>query len=158
MSCRHRRLVVPVLVLGLAACGGDTDRSPKAVATPPPVAATPTTVSAPRESSVKVVGIDVGAAIGPDKSITKPTTTFAPADTVHIAVRTEGVAQFVNVQARWHDPTNSVILVANQSTQTTGPATMEFHYSTLQGLAKGKWTVEVLVDGTVAGATTFEVE
>ncbi len=160
-----RRTLLTLVVAGcLAACGGSEPLPGPPAKKPPSKEAeqlanyTGTTIPAPKEPSVKVVGIDIGSAIGPDKSITTKATTFAPMDTVHVVVRTEGTAEFVNFQARWHDPANSVILIANQSAKTTGPTATEFHYSTLQGLAPGTWTVEILVDSIQVGSTTFEVK
>ena len=116
---------------GLAACGGDEPRSPSPAGAPPTTAPK---APAPRPE-VKVVGIDVGAAITPEKTIAKPATVFAPSDTVYVVVRTEGKTDFSRVSAHWKDPQGSVALMARQNIRGGGPNVTEFHYTNPRGLA-----------------------
>jgi hypothetical protein len=159
------RLVLATVTL-VAACGGD---EPHPVSSPPPGAA-PAAAGAPTKpaavgvpapkaaSAVKVVGVDIGAAIAADKTIATPTTTFAPTDTIYVIVRTEGAADFASLAVHWKDPTQSVTLVAQQSLHPIGPASTEFHYGNPRGLPKGTWTADVILDGTPVESRKFVVQ
>jgi hypothetical protein len=163
MSTRPACLLVAVL--GLAACGGDEPRSPAPAGVPgstaPRAAASPTPTTGPRPPAprpdVKVLGIDVGAGITAEKTIAKPSTVFAPTDTVYVVVRTEGKTEFSRVSAHWKDPDGSVALMARQNIRGGGPTVTEFHYANPRGLAKGQWNVEIQLDDVPSGTTSFEI-
>lgn len=154
------RLVQPAAFVFLTAlvlgCGGDGGTppatTPGARATP---ATTPTTLA--KVSNAKVTDITIGSAVGADHRVTTPTASFAPGDVVYVSVQTDSPDSFRKVAVRWHDPTNSVTLIADRSETKAGPLTTEFKYSSPRGLARGTWTAEVWLDGVVKGSRTFEV-
>src|SRR5262249_13129498 len=151
----------------MAACGGGDESHPAAPA-PGAKPATPATAGAPRPavgttapkpaSTVKGGGVDLGAAVTTEKTIAKPQKTFAATDTVYVIVRTEGTADFAGLTVHWKDPIEAVTLVAQQTLRPIGPAATEFHYASPRGLAKGTWTVEVLLEGTLVETRKFDVK
>jgi hypothetical protein len=162
MSTRPACLLVAML--GLAACGGEEPHSPAPAAAPSTVARTagsPTPTTAPKPPAprpeVKIVGIDIGAAITSEKTIAKPATIFGPTDTIYVAVRTEGKTEFSRISAHWKDPGGAAVLMARQNIRGGGPTVTEFHYANPRGLAKGRWEVEIQLDDVPSGTTAFEI-
>jgi hypothetical protein len=131
--------------------------------TPPPVEQTPPpvveTTPAPVVVPFSVTSIDLGKAIGSDKKITEPTTTFGAKDTIYAAVSTDGAAEAATVKARWtYGDEGQLVSEEETSIAPTGPATTEFHIARPSGWPVGKYKVEIIVDGTPAGTKDFEVK
>src|SRR5262245_45367456 len=107
-----RSIVVTLaLVVSAVACGGD--ETPVA---PPPTPPTPAATIATRPTSppattprpaarntgaFEVADIDLGKAIGPDKTIADPIVVFAPGDTIYAAVASNGQGSSKALKARW---------------------------------------------------------
>lgn len=141
-----RRLGTLLLVpLFLFACGRSETEAPPT----PPVAATP----APFEVS----GIVLGNAIGADKRVTAPATTFAPADTIYATVLTTGSSPAVTLLARFTFEDGQVVSETAQQIAPTGPAASEFHISHPDGFPAGKYKVEVTANGAPVGTSEFAV-
>jgi hypothetical protein len=117
------------------------------------VEATPATVP------FKVSSVDLGKAIGSDKKITEPATTFGPKDTIYASVATEGAAPSVKLHAKWtFGDAGKVVKEDDLNIAPTGPATNEFHISKPSGWPVGKYKVEITADGNPAGSKDFEVK
>lgn len=141
----------------LSACK-KTPPPPEPTPAPTPVAETapePTPAAVP----FGVTSIDLGKAIGSDKKITEPTTTFGTKDTIYAAVSTDGASPGTTLKARWtYGDAGQLVKEEETSIEPTGPATTEFHISKPSGWPVGKYKVEILVDGTSAGTKDFEVK
>jgi hypothetical protein len=131
---------------------------------PPP---TPEVSTAPQTSvettpatvPFKVSSVDLGKAIGSDKKITEPATTFGPKDTIYASVTTEGTAPSVKLHAKWiYGDSGQVVKEEDLNIVPTGPATNEFHISKPSGWPVGKYKVEITADGNSAGSRDFEVK
>lgn len=109
------------------------------------------------QNNVTVTQIDVGSSIGADKRVTQPMTEFAARDTIYASVATNGSSPSATVQARWTFEDGQVVDESTQTIAPTGPAVTEFHISKPDGLPKGKYRLEVLVNGTSAGTKEFTV-
>ena len=128
---------------------------PEATVTPAPVEPPATT---PASLPFKITSIDLGKAVGPDKKVTEPATTFAPKDTIYAAVSSEGEAPSVKLQAKWTFGDKGTSVKDDEVTITpSGPATTDFSISKPSGWPVGKYKVEILADGTSAGTKEFEV-
>ena len=141
-----------VMALGLAAVTAGCKKD----APPPPQeeAAAP----APAAAEFSVASIDVGKAIGADKRITAPVTTFKPKDTIYVSVVTEGAAPSKTIAARWTFEDGQLVKEGTESIAPTGPAATEFHIAKPSGWPAGKYKVEIMVDGASAGNKEFEVK
>ena len=93
-----QRLVAIACLLGLVACGNREPRVPESEtdnnvgempATPPPAAPAAT------------ARLQMGKAVGEDKNVTTPTTSFGTRDTIYVAVRTEDAAPGSRLTAKW---------------------------------------------------------
>ena len=109
-------------------------------------------------NDIAVTQIDIGKGIGGDKRITNTTDTFAATDTVYVAVATSGTAPSATLQARWTYEDGQVVDQSSETISPTGPAVTEFHISKPDGLPKGKYRVEVTLNGTSAGTKEFTVK
>ena len=103
--------------------------------------------------------VDVGKAIGPDKKISDPATTFGPKDTIYASVATEGAAPTVKLHAKWtFGDAGTVVKEEDLSISPTGPAVNEFHISKKTPWPVGKYKVEITADGNPAGSKDFEIK
>lgn len=139
--------------LGLAVIGIPACKKKEAPA-PPAEAAAP----APAPPAFAVQGIEVGKAIGPDKRVTAPGTTFGRRDTIYTAVATEGAAPSKVISAKWTYQDGQVVKEQAETIAPTGPAATEFHISKAKPWPVGKYKVEIVVEGSPAGSKDFEVK
>ncbi|MGQ0643860.1 MAG: hypothetical protein ACT4P6_24175 [Gemmatimonadaceae bacterium] len=109
-------------------------------------------------AAVSVTEIDVGKSIAADKRLTAATTDFMARDTIYAVVSTQGTAPSATLQARWTFEDGQVVDETTQTIAPTGPAVTEFHISKPDGFPKGKYRVEILLNGTPAGTKEFTVK
>jgi hypothetical protein len=119
---------------------------------PPPPAAPP-----PAPVAFRVVSVDLGKAIGPDKRVTTPATTFGVRDTIYAVVSTEGASPGANLVARWTFGAGLLVKEDTLRITPTGPTSTEFHIAKARPWPAGKYQVEIKVDGAVAGSKEFEI-
>ncbi len=139
--------------LGTGGCG----RQPPAPAADPPAAPA---APAPAAAGLGVREITLGNAIGADKAVTLPKTTFGPRDTIYASVATEGAPAAATLAARWTFLGGSRPSLVDSTAQTiapTGPAATEFHVSKPDGWPAGAYRVEIFADGRLIGTREFEV-
>lgn len=137
-----------LLFLGLAlvACQrSETPPAPGAASAPPPAA------------PFRVSEIELGNAVGPDKRISAPLTSFAASDTIYASIATEGTSPSVTLLARWTFEDGQVVSETTQVIAPVGPDATEFHIDKPDGLPAGRYRMEVMANGASAGAREFEV-
>src|SRR5271169_4073086 len=83
--------------VGLSACS----KPPPAPPPPPPVQAQPAPPPAPPPPPFHVTSMELGKAVGIDKKVTMPASSFGPKDTIYLSVVTDGVAPAVVLRAKW---------------------------------------------------------
>lgn len=108
-------------------------------------------------NNVAVTEIDLGRAIGADKRVTEAGDEFRPNDTIYAVVSTTGSAQSATLQARWTFQDGQVVEETSETISPSGPAVTEFHISKPDGLPKGKYKVEILLNGTSTRSRDFTV-
>ncbi|MGH7558217.1 MAG: hypothetical protein ACREMD_10670 [Gemmatimonadota bacterium] len=132
-----------------AACGqGETETG----ATEEP-SASPTATT-----GVEVTEVALGRAIGADKAVTEPTTTFGPSATIYASVRTEGTAPSSTISVRWTFEDGQVVDESSQTIAPTGPEVTEFHISNPDGWPAGGYEVAISLDGQPVETQSFTVE
>jgi hypothetical protein len=116
----------------------------------------------PPPAPLAVASIDLGKAIGADKKVAAPTATFAARDTIYASVSTTGVGENATIGAKWTyvkaDGSGTSVNESSQTITTTGPSATEFHITKASPWPKGKYRVEVLLNGASAGTKDFEVQ
>jgi len=142
------------LALPLAACKREST-APPVPTTPPANAPAP----APAPAPLTVGTISTGKAIGADKKVSDPASSFAPTDTLYVSIETTGAAAAPRtLAARWTYGDGQVVKEDSQSIQPSGPATHEFHVANAGGWSPGKYKVEITLDGQPAGERELEVK
>ncbi len=146
------RLIASLLLasLSLVAC----QRS-EAPAVPPPA---PVASPAPAPAPFRVSGIELGKAIGADKRVVAPSSSFAPSDTIYASVATDGASPSVTLVARWTYQDGQLVNEETQAIAPTGAAVTEFHIAKPDGWPAGGYQLEVIANGASAGRRAFQVQ
>jgi len=97
-------------------------------------------------AALSVIDVDMGRKAGADKKITDKTDEFARTDTIFASVHTSGTAKVGMMLGTWTFPDNSVV-EQKTDTPTEGDAYTAFFITRPKGLAPGKYTFRVMVDG-----------
>jgi hypothetical protein len=142
-----------LLALTVVACGKKEAPAPAA-----PPATQATQPAAP--AGVSVAAVNLGNALGADKRVTAPSTSFARNDTIYAVVETMGSGN-ITLKARWTFHKGDNVAPVNESSQTiaaNGPAVNEFHVSMPGGWPAGDYQVEIFADDKSAGVNKFTVQ
>lgn len=159
MTSTVRLVLVAGLALAIGFVGCKRSEQPAAAPAAPPVVAAPKAAAPPAPAPFAVTGIQVGNAIGADKTVTAPSTTLAPNDTFYASVASTGTAPNVTLTARWtHVDSDQMIKEETLTIAPDGPTHSEFHLSKPDGWPAGRYKVEVLANGAPAGVTEFSVQ
>jgi hypothetical protein len=150
---RSLRLMVSFALVSLALVACQRSETPAADAPVPAPAPAPAVAPAP----FRVSGIELGNAIGADKRVAAPSTSFAATDTIYASVATEGASPSVALAARWTYQDGQLVNEETQAIAPTGAAVSEFHISKPDGWPAGNYRVEVIANGASAGARDFQV-
>jgi hypothetical protein len=139
----------------LAGCS-KSEEAPKPAQQPAPQAPA-AQAPAPQPAAFRIERIDLGNAIGADKKVSAPTSTFKPNDTIYASILTDGASPNVSLGVRWTYEDGQLVDESSQSIAPTGPAATEFHIAKPDGWPAGKYKVEVSANGQSAGAREFTV-
>ena len=137
------------LALALTASGcGKKDNS----------AAVETASGTPASTPLSVTDVKLGRALGADKRLTDETDKFRQADVIYAVVETQGTAPNAALQARWTYQDGQVVNEASRNISAAGEDVTEFHVSKPSGWPKGKYTVQILLNGAPVESKDFEVK
>jgi hypothetical protein len=140
MTSSHKAVAVLGALLIVAACTreqqADVDTAAGAVASDV-------------RTALSVIDVDMGRKVDAEKKISDKTDDFVPKDTIFASVHTSGTANNSPVIGRWTFQDGSVIDEKTTNVTTTGDAYTVFYIvkPAGAGLAKGKYTFHVLIDG-----------
>jgi len=153
---RAAALASGVLIFAtIAACNKKNDNT----VTDTSAVGTTTATVAVDTSPIHVSDIQVGKAVGSDMKVSNQTTDFGVRDTMHVAVVTDGAAKDAKVTAKWTFNGKQVVKEDSQTISPTGGTNVtEFHIDKKTAWPKGKYTVEVLLNGISAGTKDLEVK
>jgi hypothetical protein len=135
------------LMLAASACGKKDN-----------TATVETTSGAATATPVRVSDVKVGRALGADKRLTDETNEFRPADVIYAVVETRGTGPNTALQARWTYEDGQVVDESSRSISASGEDITEFHISKPSGWPKGKYKVQILLNGAPAESEDFEVK
>ena len=149
----RRFWLIPVCagVVVTAACSKKADTSTDTAATTPGATMTPA-------QPVSVTGIQLGKAVGADNKVTNETDDFKPNDTIYASVATDGTAQNATLSARWTYQDGQVVDTTSRAIAPTGAAATEFHIAKPSGFPKGKYKVEIMLNGAATQSKDFTVD
>jgi hypothetical protein len=109
-------------------------------------------------SAVRVSDVKLGRAIGADKRLTEETDDFRPTDVIYAVVETQGSGSPAALQARWTYEDGQVVDESSRNISAAGGDFTEFHISKPSGWPKGKYKVEILLNGQPVETEDFEVK
>jgi hypothetical protein len=156
MRVLRGRLYLLVIVGGaLSALGCKKQAPPAEIGSADTAAAAP---AAPAAEAFAVSEVTLGKAIGADKRVASPTTTFGPKDTIYASVATTGSAPSKTLTAKWTYQDGQTVKQDSSTIAPTGPAATEFHLAKKTAWPAGKYKVEIAVDGAPATTKDFEVK
>jgi len=154
-TTRVGALTSALLMVGaLAACNKKNDTT----LTDTTSAGTTTATVAVDTAPLRVSDIQVGKAVGSDNKIGDQTTSFAVRDTMYASVITEGAAKDAKIAAKWMFNGKLVSEDSQTISPTGGTTATEFHISKKTAWPKGKYTVDVSLNGVSAGTKDLEVK
>src|SRR6266550_9576663 len=153
---RIAALASALLILGaLAAC----KKKDETTLTDTSSLGTTTATVAIDTAPVRVSDIQVGKGVGSDKKVSNQTTEFGVRDTMYVAVITDGAAKDAKLTTKWTFNGKQVVKESSQTISPTGGTTAtEFHIDKKTAWPKGKYTVEVMLNGVSAGTKDVEVK
>lgn len=97
-------------------------------------------------TTLSVIDIDMGRHSGPDKKISDKTDEFVPTDTIFASVHMSGTAKGETILGTWTFPDSSVVEQKAEPI-TQDDSYLAFFVAKPKGLAPGKYTFRLLVDG-----------
>ncbi|MFN2399051.1 MAG: hypothetical protein ABR543_10505 [Gemmatimonadaceae bacterium] len=109
-------------------------------------------------ANLAVTEVELGKGVDADKRVVDKTDDFDPGDVVYASVATTGSASNAELKARWTFEDGQVVEETSQTVSPTGPSVTEFHISKPGGLPKGKYKLEVLLNGSVVESEEFKIE
>jgi hypothetical protein len=148
-----RTLSIALCCILLAAACGRSETKTGATTAPAPAAPPVSTAAAP----FRVAAIELGSAVGPDKRVSAPSSSFAATDTIYASVASEGTSPSVTLTARWTYEDGQLVNESSEVIAPSGPAVTEFHIEKPSGWPAGKYRVEIAANGAPSGVREFEV-
>ncbi len=125
----------------------------------PTIGGADTTMAMP-STTLSVTGIELGKAVGVDRRVTMPMTTFGTRDTIYASVATSGAPATATLTAVWtfsQDGQTAAVDSTSLAVSPTGDEVTEFHISRAQPWPAGNYKVEIFANGASAGTRDFEV-
>jgi hypothetical protein len=109
-------------------------------------------------AALNVIDVDMGRHVDTERKISDKTDDFAPSDTIYASVHTSGTATNSPVVGRWTFQDGTVVDEKSDNVTTNGMARTVFYIVKPSGLARGRYTLHVLVDGKEVRAKDVEVK
>lgn len=106
---------------------------------------------------LRIIDIEIGRAIGPDNRVTEPTEDFRPDDTIYASVVMLGTAQSATLKAKWMQVSGTLLDQTVRTVSPSGETVAEFHLVQPRGWEKGRYRVEIMLDGVTVGEEEFRV-
>jgi hypothetical protein len=154
-TVRAAALTSTLFLFVLAACGKKKDDTAVVVDT----GSGGTMTVAVDTTPIRVSDIQVGKSVGADKKVADQTTDFGVRDTMYVAVITDGAAKDAKISAKWTFNGKQTVKEDTQTISPTGGTSVtEFHVDKKAAWPKGKYKVEVMLNGVSAGAKDLEVK
>jgi hypothetical protein len=156
MTARIGTLASALVLVGtIAACNKKNDTT----VTDTTSLGTTTATVAVDTAALRVSDIQVGKGVGSDRKVGDQTTSFGVRDTMYVSVITDGAAKDAKLTAKWTYNGKQVVNESSQTISPTGGTTAtEFHVDKKSAWPKGKYTVEVMLNGASAGTKDLEVK
>ena len=104
----------------------------------------------------RVSSFQLGKMRNADNTVGVQTTTFAPKDTVYLAVLTAGVGEGT-ISVRWTHA-GRVVGEPKKQVKSRDGHVVDFHLESAVGFPPGEYKVEIFLDGEPVGSRAFRVQ
>lgn len=148
MIASRSRFIVPFALIIAAACGKKDA----------PAADTTAMMPAPMPAALAVASVETGKGLNADKTLANNTDDFGVRDTIYATVHTTGTSAGAKLAAKWTFQDGQTVSESSQDVAPTADANHEFHIQKATAWPKGKYKVEVMLDGASAGSKDFTVK
>src|SRR5262249_61834196 len=101
--------------------------------------------SASSSGKLRVSNVMIGRQVGRGNLITQPTFEFAPQDTIHVSVATEGSGAASRLTAAWRSQSGAILQQTSEPVRHAGE-NIAFSLSQPKGLKPGTYKVIVFLD------------
>ena len=160
MNRNRISLAIATALLAAVALAGCKKKDDMATSTPPasePAIPAPMEEPAPAPvaTAATVTSLDLGTAVGADNKVTAPSTSFAPKDTIHASVATDGSGGKLNAKWSYQD---GQVVKSDDKDVAAGPQVTDFSINKPDGWPKGKYQVDISLDGKVVQSLGFDVK
>jgi hypothetical protein len=112
--------------------------------------------SASGSGKLRVSNVMIGRQVGRGNLITQPTFEFAPQDTIHVSVATEGSGGAGTLTAAWRSQSGEILQQTSEPVRHAGE-NIVFHLSQPKGLKSGTYKVIVFLDADSVETKVFRV-
>jgi hypothetical protein len=113
--------------------------------------------AAAADSALRVSEVSLGRAIGADNRVTNTTAEFSTRDTIYAVVETNRSAPGGTLAARWKFEDGQTVDESSRTIPADTESVTEFHIANPNGWPAGRYSVEILVNGTPARTEVFTV-
>lgn len=118
---------------------------------------TPATGDVAPVMDMDVEEVRLGRAMSADMRIIDEVADFAPGDSIHASVRTDGVANSATLTARWTTESDSLLHEETKTMASNGEQWTSFSFGG-QSLAEGDYELKVLLNGREVEEREFSIE
>lgn len=157
MNRKTLQTAIAVALFATLAVAGCKKKADQAVTTTPPAsepAPMGPAMSTPA-ASMTVTTVDLGNALGADNRVAAPMSNFAPTDTIHASIGTDGPTAGT-LTAKWSYEDGQVVDSTDKSVPA-GPQVTEFSIAKPDGWPTGKYKLEVMLDGNMVQSRDFDI-
>jgi hypothetical protein len=141
------------LAVSTAAC----QKKVETAAYPAPGSEPPAAMATAVPAGARIERITVAKAVNADDSPGEAATAFGRADTVYVSMWTASAPAGTEIAARWFGPNGEQLTEDKVVTDKAGDGYTSFHAANVKGWAPGTYRVDILVNGSPAGSTTFTI-
>jgi hypothetical protein len=106
---------------------------------------------------LRVTSIELGRSIGPDNRVIEATDDFLINDTIFATIELIGTAEEATLKARWTRASGQLVDETVRKVAPSGEVVAEFHLAQPTGWPRGKYRVEIFLDGKTVGEQEFRV-
>lgn len=113
--------------------------------------------TAATDTALRVSDVSLGRAIGADNRVASATAEFGTRDTIYAVVETNRATAGGTLAARWKFEDGQTVDESNRTIPANTESVTEFHIANPNGWPVGRYSVEILIDGTPARTEVFSV-
>ena len=113
--------------------------------------------AATADGPLSVTNVSLGRAIGADNRVTNATAEFGTRDTIYAVVETNRATAGGTLAARWKFEDGQTVEESSRTLPANTESVTEFHIANPNGWPVGRYSVEILINGSPARTEVFTV-